>query len=102
MARLDVARAYAPGHIGSTPQNTELIALSRITGMLHDFSEHIPPKNRVDAYLPLPPVAQAAQPGYFRDQSTVAHIDESVWLSELAPNNVTAKNIGGPNLFGDD
>jgi hypothetical protein len=102
---MDVARAFPAGHIGLTPQPASALASSRVLGMETDFVEHLEPPNvwRVDAYLGLPNVAQAAPPGYLREQSTVAHIDEAIAFESAHPPKTPAPKVfGGPNLFGDD
>ena len=100
--RGEVVRAFPSGHIGSTPQPASALAASRVAGMMHDFAEHLEPNPRVDAYLGLPNVQQAAEPGYYREQSQVAHIDEATDQAiEFAPNYPAPKQFGGPNLFGD-
>lgn len=99
---MDVAREFPPGHIGTSPQHPDTtVGRARVAGMLADFQEHYPPKPRVDAYLLLPPLAQAIVPGYYRDETESERIDAAAWLLDLAPNNQNPKAIGGPNLYGD-
>lgn len=81
---MGIARSHRPGHIGTTPQNTdELLAASRVAGMLHDFVEHPQGRQvaRIDADMHRPAVAAA--PGYFRDDWTAAQITGSAAMAQL-------------------
>lgn len=98
----EVARDHPFGHIGSTPQGVDgIVAGGRVAGMLADFDEHLEPKTRVDAYLPLPPPAQDAGPGYFREENLPIQVDDAVARADLGKQQVpTAKTLGGYD-FGD-
>lgn len=94
----DVARDHRPGHIGSTPQNTDnIIAGGRVAGMLADLRSRLGfwPHRHTDAFMGRPLVS--ADPGYFRDDWTAAQITASVARSGLNGSRQyqDAKHLGG-------
>lgn len=94
----DVARNHRPGHIGTTPQNTDtIVAGSRVAGELADYgSRYQPPEaGRIDATMQRPDVA--ADPGYFRDDSMLLQITGAA--ARMQP-NVMRKGLD-PKTFGD-
>jgi hypothetical protein len=80
----NVARDHRPGHIGTTPQDTDsIIAGGRVAGMIADARSRLPwwPHRRVDDNMGRPLVA--ADPGYFSDAFTAAQITGAVQRSAL-------------------
>jgi len=96
---MDVVRQHRPGHIGNTPQNTDaIVAGSRVAGEQADFTSRLQPPevDRVDAFLPKPQLAEVADPGYFRDDTTALQITGAV--ARMQP-GVMRKGLD-PKTFG--
>jgi hypothetical protein len=94
----DVARNHRPGHIGSTPQDTDtIVAGSRFAGELADYGSRFQPPeaSRIDANLARPDVA--ADPGYFRDDTMLLQITGAA--ARMQP-TVMRKGLD-PKTFGD-
>lgn len=96
---MDVVRDHRAGHIGATPQDTDgIVAGGRVAGMQADFDAHLQPPwvDRVDAYLPVPQVAQA--PGYFSDEWTMIQITGAV--ARAQPGLLRQGQMGNAKAFG--
>lgn len=93
----DVVRQHQPGHIGSTPQNTdEIVAGGRVAGMLADYTSRFQPPeaSRIDATLHPPDFVHE---GYFTDDWTLLQITGAV--GRMQP-GVMRRGLD-PKSFGD-
>lgn len=102
-----IARDHRPGHIGTTPQDTDaILAGSRVVGMIADATSRLPfwPHRFVNALLGRPDVAQAADPGYFRDDTQALQIAGAVRRAQadMAPRWPDAKHLGGADPWSGD
>lgn len=99
-----IARDHRPGHIGTTPQDTDaILAGSRAAGILADVTSRLGfwPHRFVSAFMPRPDVA--ADPGNYRDDTTTLAITGAVrrMQPDMAPRWPDAKHLGGSNPSGD-